>query len=75
MLFGLPHERVLLEQAWKKEGAQGKKLEAEAQKTRAIHQFKHAQEILTLIGVEEGLEPFDKKTGLKLIHVYFSIPE
>ena len=66
--LGLSHERVLLEQAGMKEEAQGKKLEAEAQKTEAIHQFEHAQEILTLIEVEKGLKPPEQKSGLQLIY-------
>lgn len=57
----------MLEKAGKKEEAQGKRLEAEAQKTKAINQLEYAQKISTMIKVEKGLEPPEQTTDLQLI--------
>ena len=57
----------LLEQAGKKKEVKAKRIEAETMRARAIRQFEHAKEVLTLVQIEKRLTLPEQRSGLQFI--------
>ena len=66
--LGKHGDRIRLVLEGKKDEAETKRAEAEAEKTKAIRQAEYAQELATTNRIDRGQKPPEQKDGLQLIY-------